>query len=73
MIGTRTTLSPTARATLTPAWSIPMIGPEGLYQLPLLGRQFGANGQQETGIRFFQFGSRLRNPVNLRQDFGSLG
>jgi hypothetical protein len=50
-----------------------MIRPEGLYQLPLLGRQLGANGQQETGIRLFQLSTRLRNLVNLRQDYCFVG
>ena len=46
-----------------------MLGPESLYQLPLLRRQLGANGQQKTGIRLFQLGPRLRNLVNLRKYF----
>lgn len=66
-------LFPAARATLAPALSIRMIGAEGLYQLPLLGSKPGANGQQETGIRFFQLGPRLSNLVNLSQDFGFVG
>jgi len=35
---------------------LPTVGPEGLYQLPLLGRQLAANRQQKTGIGFFELG-----------------
>ena len=42
--------------------------PEVLHLFPLIGRQLCAQGEEEAGIRLFQFGTGLGHLVNLRHD-----